>query len=176
MLARKQRRGSGLTGVQFAAKMGLDVIAFSGAEEKKADAKAFGASASYTTSELGDLKLDPPLDLLIATTSQQPEWGPYIGLLAPRATIFPLTISQDNFTIPQMPLLMAGITVQGSVVSPRNSQQRMLAFAARHGIKPQVQKFDMNKAGIEEAFGVLGSNKMRYRGVLVVPSDQRLAV
>ena len=74
-----------------------------------------------------------------------------------------------------MPLLLNGITIQGSVVSPRNVQQRMLTFAARQGVKPHVQKFAMDREGIEEAFQVLKDGKMRYRGVLVVPEDKRLA-
>lgn len=73
-----------------------------------------------------------------------------------------------------MPLLMAGLTVQGSVVYPRNTHQRMLAFAARHNIRPQTQTFRMDKAGIVEAFGELAANEMGYQGVLIVPEESTL--
>ena len=43
----------------------------------------------------------------------------------------------------------------------------MLEFAARHGIKPIVQTFPLNKEGIEQAFEKLEGGGMRYRGVLV---------
>lgn len=74
-----------------------------------------------------------------------------------------------------MPLLLNGITIQGSVVAPRNVIQIMLTFAARHGIKPKVEIFSMDKNGIEDAFSVLKDGRMRYRGVLVVPEEKRLA-
>lgn len=156
--------------------MGLKVIAFSSSADKEADAQSFGATAWYNTSEVPGLKLESPLDLLFITSPQQPDIGPFLPLLAPRATIFPLTIGRDSFSIPRMPLLMGGITVQGSVVCPRNAQNRMIAFAARHGIKPQTQTYPMNKTGIEEGLATLASGKMKYRGVLVVPNDHRLTV
>ena len=97
-------------------------------------------------------------------------------MLAPRATILPLTIGPGDFVLPRMPLIMKGITVQGSVVCPRNAHKRMLAFAARHGIKPQLQRFNLDKKGIEDGFNVLASGKMRYRGVLVAPEHKPVAV
>lgn len=73
-----------------------------------------------------------------------------------------------------MPLLLNGITIQGSVLAPTNLHKSMLDFAAAKGVKPKVHKFVMDCDGIVEAFGVLQEGKMRYRGVLVVPEENRL--
>jgi D-arabinose 1-dehydrogenase-like Zn-dependent alcohol dehydrogenase len=43
----------------------------------------------------------------------------------------------------------------------------MLRFAAKHGVKPQIEKFPMTQAGITEAMEKLRNGKMRYRGVVV---------
>ena len=155
--------------------MGCDVVAFSGTESKVLDALAFGASACYTTQSLKDAKIGRGLDLLLVTAPSPPDWSLYIPLLAPKAKVFPLTIGRGNLDMPSMPLLLNGITIQGSVIAPRNTTERMLAFAARHGIKPEIDKFVMDRKGIEKAFEELKEGKMRYRGVLVVPKEKRLA-
>ena len=154
--------------------MGCDVIAFSETSSKEAEALSLGARACYSTESLKSAKLGRGLDVLIVTAPSPPDWSVYIPLLAPKAKIFPLTIDPGSLTIPSMPLLLNGITIQGSVVSPRNVHERMLDFAARHSVKPIVQKFAMDRDGILNAFEVLKEGKMRYRGVLVVPDEHRL--
>jgi D-arabinose 1-dehydrogenase-like Zn-dependent alcohol dehydrogenase len=72
--------------------------------------------------------------------------------------------------LPLSPLsLLAGsLTVIGSGPAPTASVQAMLAFAAKNGIKPQIEKFPMTHAGVSEAMQKLRDGKVRYRGVLVV--------
>lgn len=44
----------------------------------------------------------------------------------------------------------------------------MLNFAAKHGIKPETEKFDFTDEGVSDAIQKLKDGKMRYRGVVVV--------
>ena len=160
--------GLGHLAVQFAAKRGCEVVVFSGSDGKKDEAMHLGASRFYATK--GAKKLDigsKLLDVLIVTTSAQPEWSLYLPVLNAGATIFPLSVSEGNLEIPYMPLILNGIRVQGSVVAPRHIHRDMLAFAARHGIKPITQTFPMTKDGIQEAIKTLEHGEMKYRGVLV---------
>lgn len=90
-----------------------------------------------------------------------------MSLLAPGAIIFPLSVESGDLVVPYMPLLLAGLRIQGSIVANRATHQRMLEFAARHQIKPLVNKFPMTVQGIEDAMKTLDDGKMRYRGVLV---------
>ena len=53
------------------------------------------------------------------------------------------------------------------VIASRTVHQRMLDFAARHGVRPVVQTYPMTRNGIEEALEALREGKVRYRGVLV---------
>lgn len=154
--------------------MGCDVVVFSNTESKESDARLFGASTFYTPSSAKGAQIGRPLDVVIVTAPSLPDWSLYLPFLAPKAKIFPLTIGPGNLTLPNMPLLLNGITVQGSVLAPTKVHERMLAFAASHDVKPKVHKFPMTRDGIVEAFSVLKEGKMRYRGVLIVPEEKRL--
>ena len=66
-----------------------------------------------------------------------------------------------------MPLILSGITVQGSIVASRYVHKRMLEFAALHKIAPITEKFPLTEKGLEEAMAKLEDGSMRYRGVLI---------
>lgn len=154
--------------IQFAAKMGCRVVVLSGTEQKKEEALRLGAHEFVASRGADTLRVYRPVDRLLVTTSVQPDWKLIIPILAPGATIHPLSVSDDDFSIPYMPLLMAGIKVQGSIVASRVVHQRMLDFAALHKIEPIVEKFPMTVDGVTEAMHRLEEGDMRYRGVLVV--------
>jgi D-arabinose 1-dehydrogenase-like Zn-dependent alcohol dehydrogenase len=42
----------------------------------------------------------------------------------------------------------------------------MLSFAAKHGIRPMIEKFPMTQAGVTQAMARLKDGKVRYRAVL----------
>jgi D-arabinose 1-dehydrogenase-like Zn-dependent alcohol dehydrogenase len=61
--------------IQFASKMGSDVVAFSGTESKKEEALALGARSFVATKGQDELKLDGKLiNHLLVTTSAFPDW------------------------------------------------------------------------------------------------------
>lgn len=159
--------GLGHLGIQFAAKMGCDVVVFSTTDSKKHEAFTLGASEFYDTKDKTEIEVGDKLDHLIVTTSSQPDWNIFLPTLAPGATIFPLTISLGELKIPYMPLLGGQLRIQGSIVAARQVQREMLAFAARHSIVPIIEKFDMDVNGITAAMQRLDEGKMRYRGVIV---------
>ncbi|KAL2046347.1 hypothetical protein N7G274_001794 [Stereocaulon virgatum] len=163
--------GLGHLAIQFAAKMGCEVVVFSGTDSKKEVAMKLGAHEFYAIADVKDLSnICKPVNRLLVTTSHQPDWTLYIPVLAPEATIFPLSVSNGNLVIPYMPLLQNGIRIQGTIVAPREMHEQMLRFASVHDIKPIIEKFPLNKKGIEEAFEHLDKGEMRYRGVLVAQS------
>lgn len=75
----------------------------------------------------------------------------------------------EPMNVTPMAMIMYGITIVGSGVASAGTQQAMLAFAAKHGIKPQIEKFPLTKDGVVDAMARLRDGKMRYRGVLVAP-------
>jgi D-arabinose 1-dehydrogenase-like Zn-dependent alcohol dehydrogenase len=159
--------GLGHLAIQFAAKMGCDVIVFSGTESKKDRAIKLGASSFVTTKGKTSLDIGRKMNALLVTTSMQPDWNLLLPAMAPHSKIFPLTFSNDEFKIPYLPLLMGGISVQGSIVASRHIHRQMLQFAAQHHIKPINMEFPMTEEGITEAMNKLREGGMRYRGVLI---------
>ncbi|USP78765.1 alcohol dehydrogenase [Curvularia clavata] len=159
--------GLGHLAIQYAAKMGCDVVVFSGSDSKKDEAMKLGAREFIAMKGKSEIDISRKVDVLLITTSVMPDWKLIIPALNSNATIFPLTVSQGDFTFPQMPLITSGITVQGSVVAARQVHRDMLRFSALHGIKPINMEFPLNEKGIEEAMATLRDGKMRYRGVLL---------
>lgn len=162
--------GLGHLAIQFASKMGANVAVFSSTDNKKEESIKFGASEFYATKGKKSLDIGSGVDVLLVTTSAQPDWGMYIPVLAPNARIVPLTVSEGDFAIPYMPLIMKGLSIVGSMVAPRELHREMIRFAGRHGISPVIQTFPMTTKGIEDGFKALNEGKMRYRGVLI-PED-----
>jgi D-arabinose 1-dehydrogenase-like Zn-dependent alcohol dehydrogenase len=60
-----------------------------------------------------------------------------------------------------------GYNIRSSLVASRAKHDEMLRFAAAHGVKPWVEKFELSEGGIAEVVEKMRSNKIRYRGVLV---------
>jgi D-arabinose 1-dehydrogenase-like Zn-dependent alcohol dehydrogenase len=159
--------GLGHLAIQFAAKMGCDVIVFSGTESKKEEAMKLGATEFVAMKGKTSLDIGRKMSALLVTTSVQPNWDLLLPAMAPDSKIFPLTVSNDVLKIPYMPLLLNGISIQGSVVAARHIHRQMLKFAAQHQIKPILMEFPMSEEGIEKAMDTLSEGGMRYRGVLI---------
>ena len=162
--------GLGHLAIQFAANMGCEVVVFSGTERKKEEATKLGALEFYAMKGVKgpeDLQKIKPINHLLITTSEKPDYSLYASILAPGATIYPLSIAEGNFEFPYLPLLMMGIRVQGTIVAPRAIHNKMLEFAAVHKVKPMIEEYPLSKEGIEKAFEHLDHGEMRYRGVLV---------
>lgn len=158
--------GLGHLAIQFASKMGCEVVVFSGTDSKKEEAMKLGATEFIATKGVKELQTRP-IDSLLVTAAFQPDWSQYLPILAPRAFIYPLSVDDGDLKIPYMPIIGKELRIQGSMVAPRHVHRDMLEFAARHGIRPIIEKFPMTLDGINEAMEKLGSGKMRYRGVLV---------
>ncbi|CZT22347.1 probable NADP-dependent alcohol dehydrogenase [Ramularia collo-cygni] len=159
--------GLGHLAIQFAAKMGAHVIVLSSSDRKKDEAMRLGAHEFIATKDVEKIETSKPINRLLVTTSAQPEWQKIVPALAPGATIHPLSVDEGNFSMPYIPLLAGGLTVQGSIVASRYIQNRMLEFAALHKIEPIIEKFPMNETAINEAMDKLAAGNMRYRGVFI---------
>jgi D-arabinose 1-dehydrogenase-like Zn-dependent alcohol dehydrogenase len=66
--------GLGHLAIAFAAKMGANVVVFSGTEGKREEALALGAKEFWVTGNLGEKKPEKGLDFLVATGSGHPDW------------------------------------------------------------------------------------------------------
>lgn len=160
--------GLGHLAVQMANKLGCEVVALSGTEAKKDEAISLGAHHFVATKGVSELKVPRKINHLLVTTSQMPDWDQYKSILAPRASIYPLTITdfETKLVMPHMQFILSGWKLIGSTGSPKIVYQRMLEFAGLHGIKPMIEHFPLTKQGVVDSLKKLDEGKMRYRGVL----------
>src|ERR1700737_1428647 len=70
--------GLGHLAIQFASKMGCEVVAFSGTESKREEALKLGAKEFYSTQGVTEFKGIKKLNHLLITTSAQPDYKLYI--------------------------------------------------------------------------------------------------
>ncbi|KAF8135172.1 chaperonin 10-like protein [Boletus edulis] len=144
--------GLGHLAIQFASKMGCDVIVFSGTESKKEEAKKLGATEFHAIKGARKLDIGRRVDHLIITTSFLPDWNVLLPVLEPGGTVYPMTLSDKDLVLPYMPILVGGIRIQGGFPCSRGTHVKMLTFAALHGIQPIIEEFPMSVEGIEAAF------------------------
>ncbi|PVI02419.1 GroES-like protein [Periconia macrospinosa] len=159
--------GLGHLAIQFAAKMGCEVVVFSSSDSKKDEAMKLGASEFIVTKGKKELEISKKVNVLVVTTSFNPDWSVILPCLAPQSFIFPLTVDSGDFAIPQVPLIVGGYTIQGSIVASRPIHRSMLNFASHHSVKPITMEFPMTVEGITNAMDTLREGRMKYRGVLV---------
>ena len=57
-------------------------------------------------------------------------------------------------------------TNSASTEASRKNHIDALTFAARHGIRPWIEEFEMSVEGLTKALAALESGKVRYRAVL----------
>ncbi|EMR66528.1 putative nadp-dependent alcohol dehydrogenase protein [Eutypa lata UCREL1] len=114
--------GLGHLAIQFAAKMGCDVVVFSSTEDKREEAKGLGASEFYATKGVSDystLGVPKPIDRLLITSSAKFDLGIFYPILAKNATILPLSVDGGNLTAPYMPTVFNGHQIVGSCICSR---------------------------------------------------------
>lgn len=70
--------GLGHLAIQFASKMGCEVVVLSSSDDKKEEAKKLGATEFYATRGASKLDIGRPVDHLIITTSSLPDWHLYV--------------------------------------------------------------------------------------------------
>ncbi|KAH8602136.1 putative NADP-dependent alcohol dehydrogenase C 2 [Bisporella sp. PMI_857] len=162
--------GLGHLAIQFSAKLGFDTIVFSSTADKKDEAISLGANEFYLLNETE--KLTKPINVLLVAGTRYPDWAKFLNknVLARTATIVPLAAPYGNIELPAWPLFFGGYNLKSSLVAHRGIHDDMLDFAARHQVKPTIEKFDLSEEGLAKALERMQLGKLRYRGVLVASS------
>ncbi len=107
------------------------------------------AHEHYATDGLRNSKVFESVDHPIVTTGLWPYWPFSMPVLAPGATIYPLTLGQGESNIPAEALMLKGIRIQKSLATSMSVQTKMLEFADRHKRKPAIEIFTLTILGIE---------------------------
>ncbi|KAH8732731.1 chaperonin 10-like protein [Phaeosphaeriaceae sp. PMI808] len=159
--------GLGHLAIQFAQKLGTEVIVFSTSRSKEQETKKLGASEFYLLDELE--KLQKPVQTLVVAGSKYPDWTKFMkkNVLARGGNVVPLAAPHGPMTLPAFEMFFDGYNIRSSLVASRAKHDEMLQFAAIHDVKPWVETFELSERGIANAVQKMNENKLRYRGVLV---------
>jgi uncharacterized zinc-type alcohol dehydrogenase-like protein len=158
--------GLGHMALQFAAKWGCEVHAFTTTEAKASEARALGAHYVHITRDSEALSsLSGCLDLLISTINVPQDTPALLDILAPHGKLHVVGAVLPPMSVPAMSLIMGQKSVSGSPTGSPVLMDEMLNFSARHGIQPVTEKFPLSK--VNDALDHLRSGRARYRVVLV---------
>lgn len=97
------------------------------------------------------------------------DWAAIMETLAPKGRLHMAGALLQPLPLNVMGLILGEHSVSGSPTGPRGAIDSMLAFAARHAIHPQIERFPMSK--VNDAMAHLRAGKARYRIVLDADFD-----
>lgn len=157
--------GLGHMALQFLNAWGCQVTAFTSSDTKKKEALELGAHQTLNSRDPDEIKAAAGhFDMIISTVNVKLDWNEYIQTLKPRGRFHYVGATLDPLDLSIFPLIMGQRSISASPVgSPANIAQ-MLDFAVRHGIKPVVETFPMER--VNDAMDRLRSGQAHYRIVL----------
>lgn len=157
--------GLGHLALQFCHAWGCEVTAFTSSSDKQKEALDMGAHQTIDSRDPEAIKASAgQFDLIISTVNVKLDWQDYVNALRPKGRLHFVGAALEPLDIPVFPLIMAQRSVSGSPVGSPATIAKMLAFAARHEIAPQVQTFPFDQ--VNKALDRLRSGQARYRIVL----------
>ena len=158
--------GLGHLAVQFLNKWGCEVTAISSSHEKDGQARGFGASHFVATKGTDELKKAAgSFDFIFNTVSADLPWDDYLAALRPGGRLCVVGIGDKPVAVGPLGLTAGERQIVGGMPRSIVETGQMLAFAARHGIRPAVETFPMAEA--DRALDHVRQGKTRYRAVLV---------
>jgi alcohol/geraniol dehydrogenase (NADP+) len=150
--------------LQFANKMGCEVMAFSSGDAKKDEAKDLGASHYVNSSDAAAMKaIRSSCDLIIATAPANVDWIPYLRALRPNGVLCFVAAPSEPISL-NVARIFANQSISGSSTGGRSEMREMLNFAAQHDIVAWTETLPMDSANT--ALERLRKNDVRYRFVL----------
>jgi len=157
--------GLGHMALQFLHKWGCDVTAFTSNPKKADEARSLGADHVLDTHSAEELKKAAgSFDFVLSTVNADLDWNGYIAALTPKGRLHVVGAVPNPLSIGVFGLLVGQRSVSGSPSGSPAAVDRMLDFAARHGVAPVVEEFPMSQAN--QALAHLEAGKARYRIVL----------
>jgi len=160
--------GLGHIALQFGRAMRFgEVVAISRSPSKEAEARGFGATGFLFTEDASAMAVAAgTFDLILNTVSGHAPLDPYLSLLKPRGTLACVGLPEKDqkSSMWLQSIVPSERALIGSYLGPYDDYTEMLAFAAEHGIKPQVELYPAAK--INAAIAKVRNNTARYRIVL----------
>jgi propanol-preferring alcohol dehydrogenase len=161
--------GLGHLGVQYARKMGFEVVAIARGGEKAEFAKKLGAHHyidSAATAPAEALQALGGAAVVLATASSGKAMADTVKGLRPRGTLIVLGAGADPIEISSPDLLFSSRKVEGAFVGDPATGDVTLKFSVQSGIAAMIETMPLEKGA--EAYAKMMANKARFRMVLTM--------
>lgn len=161
--------GLGHLGVQYAVKMGFEVVAIARGEEKGLLAKELGAHhyVDSTTSDVAqELNRLGGAQVVLATVTVPDAMTPALGGLKPRGQLVVVGASADPLQVPPFALIPGSTAVQGHASGTSQDSEDTMRFSVLTGVRPTIETLPLAEA--QAAYDRMMSGDARFRMVLTM--------
>ncbi len=157
--------GLGHLALQFLAKWGCEVTAFTATDSKADEAREMGAHHVVNSRDAAQLEaVAGSFDLILSTVNVDLDWNSFLVALGPRGRLHSVGAVPSPIPVPAFSVIPGQKSVSGSPLGSPATTAMMLEFCARHGIEAVTEHFPMSE--VNEALDHLRAGKARYRIVL----------
>jgi alcohol dehydrogenase (NADP+) len=158
--------GLGHLAVQFAAKMGAEVVAIGHSASKAELAKQLGATEYITLDDEAALKkYKGTLNTVIATANAKDmPWQKYFSLCALDAHFVLVGAPEEELKVQPFTLIGSRVNLVGSMIGSIDEIKSMLEFASKNDVRPMVEVLPMSE--VNEGIRKVKENDVKFRVVL----------
>ncbi|WNG95361.1 alcohol dehydrogenase [Mycobacterium sp. ITM-2016-00318] len=161
--------GLGHLGIQFAAKMGMEVVAIARGTDKEPLAKGLGAH-HYLDSKACDvaaeLKRLGGATVVLATITAPNAMSPTLGGLKARGQLVVVGVSPEAIQVPPVAIIPGSTSVQGHASGTSQDSEDTLRFSTLTGVRPMIETMPLSEA--QAAYDKMMSGAARFRMVLTM--------
>ena len=159
--------GLGHLGIQWAAKLGFDVVAIGRGEDKQPLAIKLGARRYIDTGRqdaAAELAKEGGAAVILATAPDGKAMGALVDGLGVGGRLVIVGASADPFAVSSFQLLLTRRSIVGWPAGTSKDSEDTLKFAAATGVRAMIETFPLEQASA--AYDRMMSGKVRFRAVL----------
>lgn len=158
--------GLGHLAIKFARALGCHVTALSHSPSKKDETIKMGADSFVNLSIASEVEtIKNSLNFLIVTSNAEDlDFSKLNTWMDIEGNIILLAIAEKNLSVAPFSIITKDVSISGSLIGSINEIKQMLAFAAKHNVRPIIERFSMDR--VNEGVQHVRDGKVRYRVVL----------
>nr|WP_243752631.1 alcohol dehydrogenase catalytic domain-containing protein [Leucobacter ruminantium] len=159
--------GLGHLAVQFAAKLGYEVVAIARGPERESLARELGADRyldSAASAPGATLREIGGADLILSTASTTAPLSEIVGGLRTHGRLVIIGVDGGTIELPAARLTMQSIVVTGHLTGSARDIEETMRFALLNEVRPMIQRMPLEQAN--EAVAALEAGSARFRIVL----------
>jgi D-arabinose 1-dehydrogenase-like Zn-dependent alcohol dehydrogenase len=161
--------GLGHLGIQYAAKMGQEVVAVARGTEKEPLARELGAH-HYVDSTAADvaaaLKALGGATVVLATVTAAGAMSAALGGLKPNGQLVVVGASPDPLEVPPAAIIAGSTAVKGHASGTSKDSEDTLGFSVLTGVRPRIETVPLAEA--QAAYDKMMAGDARFRMVLTM--------